>query len=288
MRASDDSPILGPLRLGVASVERSRDFYRAALGLETREVPGGAELFLPSGDLLATLEERPGAVPESPAVPGLYHLALRVPHRPALARTFLRLKEARLPTDGPVDHGVSEAIYTEDPDETGIEIYRDRSRETWPTRGGHLAMGSRLAPPQDLLGALAEEMEGPGSTPEMTLGHLHLRVSNLKRSVDFYSSLLPLKVTQEDLPGAAFLAFGDYHHHLGLNVWSSQGGKPRDPQRSGLIELSFLFPVPSAFQSWKDRLLSQGCPELLSVAPNESWLLVRDPDGWDVRIRQAS
>lgn len=84
MRASDDSPILGPCVRAWPPVERSRDFYRAALGLETREVPGGAELFLPSGNLLATLEERPrGRVPD-PAVPGLYHLALRVFHRPAL------------------------------------------------------------------------------------------------------------------------------------------------------------------------------------------------------------
>ena len=147
-------------------------------------------------------------------------------------------------------------------------------------------MGSRLAPPQDLLGALAEEMEGPGSTPEMTLGHLHLRVSNLKRSVDFYSSLLPLKVTQEDLPGAAFLAFGDYHHHLGLNVWSSQGSVPRTQERSGLIEISFLFPTSESFRTWEAERDCRGLVEPRDRAPDGSWVLFRDPDGWDVRVRR--
>lgn len=279
-----EHPVLGPLRLGVSRLESSREFFGLLLGLGLRDIPEGLEIRLPSGATLATLEERPGALPDSPALPGLYHLALKVPHRPALARILLRLREAGWPLEGPVDHGVSEALYLEGPEEMGLEIYRDHSREAWPVRGGHLAMGSRLVPEGDLL---AQAEEGTG-TPDLEEGHLHLRVSDLRRSVSFYTSLLPLRVTQEDYPGAAFLAFGDYHHHLGLNVWSSQGGKPRDPQRSGLIELSFLFPVPSAFQSWKDRLLSQGCPELLSVAPDESWLLVRDPDGWDVRIRQAS
>lgn len=277
-----EHPVLGPLRLGVSRLESSREFFGLLLGLGLRDTPEGLEIRLPSGATLATLEERPGALPDSPALPGLYHLALKVPHRPALARILLRLREAGWPLEGPVDHGVSEALYLEGPEELGLEIYRDHSREAWPTRGGHLAMGSRLVPEGDLL---AQAEEGTG-TPDLEEGHLHLRVSDLRRSVSFYTSLLPLRVTQEDYPGAAFLAFGDYHHHLGLNVWSSQGSVPRTQERSGLIEISFLFRTSESFRTWEEERDCRGLLEPRDRAPDGSWVLFRDPDGWDVRVRR--
>ncbi|HEX2495493.1 MAG TPA: VOC family protein, partial [Gaiellaceae bacterium] len=83
----------------------------------------------------------------------LYHVAIRYPDRATLAGALQRLVEAQIPIEGASDHGVSEAIYLRDPDENGIELYRDRPREEWPRDGDGIAMITR---PLDLRGLLAE------------------------------------------------------------------------------------------------------------------------------------
>jgi len=131
---------LGPVHLSVAALERSIDYYRAALGLTVLDrTDGRASVGREARELLVLVEE-PGAMP-SHGYTGLYHFALLVPERRDLARWLAHAARARIPLVGLSDHFVSEAIYLADPDGNGVELYWDRPKAQWPvTPDGRLAM----------------------------------------------------------------------------------------------------------------------------------------------------
>ncbi len=150
---------IGHVHLKVADLDRSLAFYRDVLGFEVTQRHGDEAAFLSAGGYhhhlgLNTWESRGGS-PPPPGTTGLYHVAIRYPDRRTLADAFQRLVEARWPITGATDHGVSEAIYLRDPDENGIELYRDRPREEWPrpSDGAGVAMHNA---PFDLEALLAE------------------------------------------------------------------------------------------------------------------------------------
>jgi catechol 2,3-dioxygenase len=148
---------IGHVHLKVADLERAIGFYRDVLGFELQQRLGDQAAFLSAGGYhhhigLNTWESAGGS-PPPPGTTGLYHVAIRYPDRPTLAGALKRLVEAQIPIEGASDHGVSEAIYLRDPDENGIELYRDRPREEWPRDGDGIAMITR---PLDLRGLLAE------------------------------------------------------------------------------------------------------------------------------------
>ena len=76
------------------------------------------------------------------------------------------------------------------------------------------------------------------------VGHVHLKVSDLDRSIDFYAKVLGFEIMQRLGNSAAFLSAGGYHHHVGLNVWESQGGEPPPPSSTGLYHVAFVYPTP--------------------------------------------
>ncbi|MFA6287076.1 MAG: VOC family protein [Opitutaceae bacterium] len=207
-------------RLRVADLDRAQAFYAGVLGL----VPGASvgrtlALHAPGGvEPLLTLVETPGALPKPPGVPGLFHLALLVPDRRSLARVLLRLAETRTPIHGLSDHGVSEAIYLEDPDGNGLELYADRPRETWHSADGKLVMFTRALETGALL-ATAPDARAAGLPAGTVIGHIHLRTSSLAAAESFYAGQLGLAVTTRDYPGALFLGADGYHHHVAVNTW---------------------------------------------------------------------
>ena len=157
--AIDPGADVGHVHLKVAEIERALDFYVGVLGFELQQRFGDSAAFVSAGGYhhhigLNTWESRGGS-PPPPGTTGLYHVAIRFPTRAALARALKRVLAAGIPLSGASDHGVSEAIYLRDPDENGIELYRDRPREEWPRppdRDG-VAM---VTEPLDLEGLLAE------------------------------------------------------------------------------------------------------------------------------------
>jgi catechol 2,3-dioxygenase len=148
---------IGHVHLKVSDLDRSIGFYRDVLGFELQQRMGDQAAFLSAGGYhhhigLNTWESA-GGQPPPPGTTGLFHVAIRYPDRKALATALKRVVDAGVRVDGASDHGVSEAIYFRDPDENGIEIYRDRPREEWPIDGDKVAMFSH---PLDLRALLAE------------------------------------------------------------------------------------------------------------------------------------
>ena len=149
---------IGHVHLKVADLDRALGFYCGVLGFELQQRIGDEAAFVSAGGYhhhigLNTWESR-GGRPPAAGTTGLFHLAVLYPSRPALADALRRLMAVGIPLDGASDHGVSEALYLRDPDENGVELYRDRPREQWPTNpDGSLAMFTRRL---DLASLLAE------------------------------------------------------------------------------------------------------------------------------------
>jgi catechol 2,3-dioxygenase len=151
---------IGHVHLKVADVERSLDFYYGVLGFELQQRFGSEAAFVSAGGYhhhigLNTWHSKGGS-PPPPGTTGLFHFAIRYPTRRALADALRRLGEAGWPLTGASDHGVSEALYLEDPDGNGIELYWDRPREAWPRPGSGEEGIAMSTNPLDLPGLLAE------------------------------------------------------------------------------------------------------------------------------------
>jgi catechol 2,3-dioxygenase len=136
----------------------------------------------------------------------------------------------RAPFSGASDHLVSEALYLDDPDALGIELYRDRPRETWPTPdpGERVKMDTL---PLDLR-ALADEAEGDASG--LRIGHVHLKVADVDEAVRFWTHEVGLELMTGWAGQAAFLAADGYHHHIGVNAWYSRGAELEPASGPGL------------------------------------------------------
>jgi catechol 2,3-dioxygenase len=155
---------IGHVHLKVADLERALEFYRDILGFEVTQRYGSQAVFLSAGGYhhhigLNTWESR-GGTPPPPGHTGLYHTAILFPNRLELARVLARIVKANYPLTGASDHGVSEAIYLDDPDGNGVELYCDRPKSEWQfDQNGELVMISAPLDLQALLRELEQEKE---------------------------------------------------------------------------------------------------------------------------------
>jgi catechol 2,3-dioxygenase len=254
----DPGTSMGPVRLTVADLDRARDFYRDAIGLTELPASSGV-VALGAGDRpVVELVGDPDAPPRPQGTSGLFHLAILVPSRPDLARALQRVAEAGWHLTGASDHLVSEALYLNDPEDNGIEIYRDRPRDEWPVRDGVIQMATL---PLDLDGVLSElrREDASAAMPEGTrIGHVHLNVGDLAAAEAFYSGALGFDVTVRGYPGALFVSAGGYHHHLGLNTWAGEGAPPPSPGSRGLREFEIVLPGEESLAAEEDRLREAG------------------------------
>jgi catechol 2,3-dioxygenase len=147
---------IGHVHLKVADLERALGFYCGVLGFELMQRYGDQAAFISAGGYhhhigLNTWESKGGS-PPPPGTTGLFHTAILYPTRAALADALHRVLQAGISLDGASDHGVSEALYLRDPDENGVELYRDRAQEEWPRNAdGSLAMFTRRLDLDDLI-----------------------------------------------------------------------------------------------------------------------------------------
>lgn len=121
--------------------------------------------------------------------------------------------------------------------------------------------------------------------PGVSIGHVHLKVADLERSIAFYEGVLGFEVTQRYGAQAAFLSAGGYHHHIGLNTWESRGGTPAPTHHTGLYHVAILYPDRSSLADALRRLVDAGVP-LDGAADHgvSEALYLRDPDGNGVEL----
>jgi catechol 2,3-dioxygenase len=267
----------GAVHLVVSDLDRSVGFYESAIGLTLRERHAGRACLGAGGEDLLVLIEQPGVVPAR-GYCGLYHFALLLPARVDLARWLAHAARERLPLTGAADHYVSEAIYLSDPDDHGIEIYWDRPRETW---AGQVAQRMTTLPldTQGLLGELEDPAREPFErlAPGTVMGHVHLRVAEIPRTIAFYRDLLGFGLMAHLGNQAAFLSAGGYHHHLGANTWESAGATQPPPGMASLRRVTIV--LPSTVD--RDRLVTRVAGGGQTPPPEsvDEGVLVRDPSG---------
>ena len=284
---------IGRVALRAESLDRVLPFYRDALGFDVRREGEARARLTAGGETLLILEEDGDAPERGGDEAGLFHLAIRVPDRGALADALARVRDAGTTLTGASDHLVSEALYLRDPAGNGVEVYRDRPREEWPrTDDGGVAMDTL---PLDLDGLSAAGgasegsdtggADGSAGLPAGTdVGHVHLEVTDLARSVAFYADALGLNVRARYGDAAAFLAAGDYHHHVGLNTWNGRTSPASDG--FGLMWFEVALPDAGALDAVRRRLEGRGYAVEADGGEREDRDAVTavDPDGVRVRL----
>ncbi|MEM7029328.1 MAG: VOC family protein [Chloroflexota bacterium] len=279
-KLSDDLT-LGAVYLSVADLQRSIAFYQQSLGLQVhRKTDQQVHLGAGSADLII-LTEKPNGVQVS-NVTGLYHFALLVPSRFALAQVLKNLVETETPLQGMSDHWVSEAIYLADPDGHGIEVYRDRPRDEWDYDDNNtLKIGTTQLDLEGVWAALEQETSPWKNLPlETVMGHMHLHVRQLDEAVTFYEQVLGLDLVTTYGSQAAFLSSGGYHHHLGLNTWAGVGAPPPPDNAVGLQQ--FVIQIPASDIESLTARLDQA---EVKYDRRDDGLFTQDPSGNGVLIR---
>jgi len=165
-------------------------------------------------------------------------------------------------------------FYLSDPDENGLELYRDRPRSEWSWENGRVKMA---IDPIDFESFFAEiqgsDIPSRVAAPEGTrLGHMHLRVADIPLAEAFYHGVLGFDITAS-MPGALFVSAGGYHHHIGMNTWESRGAKPPVEPSAGLREFSISLPNPAELERLVKQVEAAGVP----VEQGEGSALVLDP-----------
>ena len=266
---------VGRVTLRVNDLDRLVHFYEVVVGLQVHERTDDRATLGAGGDALLELVSDPDAPERGLDETGLFHTAFLVPDRAALGAALERVADRWL-VDGASDHLVSEALYLVDPEDNGIEIYRDKPREAWPTTAEGTVEMDTL--PLDL-DDLAAESDGAARAPsETTVGHVHLEVSSVAAAREFYVETLGFGVRDDWGADALFVAAGDYHHHLGLNTWHGCT-EPRTGR--GLDEWELVVPDEPTLAGVRERLVDRG----LAFEEVGGDLLVADPDGITVRVR---
>jgi catechol 2,3-dioxygenase len=275
----------GAIRLRVADLDGERDFYERAIGLRPIDSADDVIRLGAGGTSVVELDPSPGAPPRPPRTTGLFHMAILVPDRAALAAALARAVGAGGRLSGASDHLVSEALYLNDPEGNGIELYRDRPRAEWAREGGEIRMSTL---PLDVDGLLAELPEdGPqanGMPPGTHIGHVHLNVADLDAAERFYSGVLGFDVTVRSYPGARFLSTGGYHHHIGVNTWAGPGASAPPPGSRGLERFELRLDDPARLPELEERLVDAGAE--LERLPEG--LLTSDPSGNGLLVRSTS
>lgn len=272
------------VHLRVGNLDRAASFYQSTIGLTEISRSGAQALLSANGGLPAQLilSEMTDVRPRDPLSPGLFHVAWRVTDRHSLAKMIQHFRDRRTRLQGFADHGVSEALYLSDPEGNGIEIYRDRPREEWPTRDGKIEM---MTEPLDIRGIL-EELKNETATGApldkgTTIGHIHLQVSDLGSARRFYHENLGFDVAQDSFPGALFVSAGGYHHHIGLNTWNSQGSGPSRNDTPGLASFGVALPDQESLSTLLKRLTRESNKPASS---GEDSYIVSDSDNLQIEL----
>lgn len=268
---------IGAVSLFVRDLQRMIAYYRHLLALAVVEETG-TSCVLGVGDTpLLRLVHRPDMGPDSTAEAGLYHTAFLMPDRKSLARWIVHAIRNRIPVSGASDHDVSEAIYLDDPEGNGVEIYADRPSELWKRDGGIIFQKTDPLDIEAILTEIDPETDTYAAPSGLSMGHIHLRVGDIEEAEAFYQGVLGLDITRRR-GGATFLSSQGYHHHIAVNTWQSPTAGSRDPDLAGMDYFELFVSTQDDVTRLEQRLRAAGAP----ISPIATGFMTRDP--WSLKI----
>jgi catechol 2,3-dioxygenase len=274
---------IGAIGLLARDLDLLTGFYRDLLGLTELARDNRRSRLGVGGVTLIEIEHRPDARPDDPRTAGLYHTAFLMPTRVDHARWILHIARNRVPISGASDHGVSEAFYLDDPEGNGIEVYNDRPPERWNWENGLVTMPTRQLDIEAILREVdPATADYPAAPLGLRIGHIHLRVGEVGKAEEYYRGAVGLELTRRR-GGATFMSSGGYHHHVGANVWHSDGAGPRDDDRAGLGWFSVEAADRNTFAAMQSRLEVAQAP----VTAIDGGFETADPWGTRIRFLQA-
>ncbi len=259
--------------LKVTNINRSIKFYTSIMGLSLIKKKGKlASLTADGFSPIITLIEPEDIIAKVPRRTGLYHFAILLPSRYHLGLFLKNIRDQDYPIIGGSNHGVSEAIYLEDPDGNGIEVYRDREASEWDRDEDRINM---ISEPLDYDDLIAEAgMDTWDNTPlDTIIGHIHLHVGDLDQARQFYVEGLGFDLVMEAGTSAIFLSTGGYHHHIGLNVWSGRGALAPPENSVGMKHYSLKFPDEESREETLDNLRTLA----YEIIKEEKDIYIKDP-----------
>ncbi|MBY5028133.1 VOC family protein [Streptococcus suis] len=246
---------LGLVALNVRNLKLQSLFYQQVLGLQVlTENSKQIDLGVGQTALVRLIQtEQKGEVSHSY---GLYHLAIVLPSREDLGTIFRHFIDNKIPLQGASDHGYSEAIYLADTEGNGIEIYRDLPQDSWDVRPDGRIVGITEPMDAETIYALGKKADAAYQMPAGSrIGHVHLSVRESAASSRFYQEVLAVK-DKFSVPSAAWLASGDYHHHLAVNEWGGKNLKTRQEGMPGLSYYTVIYSNQEAFEATLNRAIA--------------------------------
>jgi len=268
---------VGEVNIKVKNLDHALTFYQNIIGFQILEKSARKVVLTTDGkNPLLTLEQPEKVIAKTPRTTGLYHFAILLPSRADLSIFLRHMIQTGYPL-GAADHYVSEALYLNDPDGNGIEVYRDRPSSEWRWNNGLVEMATEEL---DGNGILAESDAVWKGLPAGTLmGHIHLHVADLKKAEEFYTKGLGFEIVSY-YPQAAFLSTGKYHHHIAINTWQGEGAETPPENSVGLNWYSLVFPNEETREKTLKQLKQLGAP----VTKEADFYLTSDPSGNQIRL----
>lgn len=245
------------VQLKVSDLVRSIEYYTTVIGFKVlQQTETEAYLTADGQTSLVSLVEVQNAQPLKQGFAGLYHLALLLPSRKDLGNIVQHFVNLNVHI-GAADHDVSEALYLNDPDGNGIEIYIDRHESEWTwNQDEQVHMVTEQLNFQPILAAADGNWNGlPADT---VMGHVHLSVVNLDKSEQFYTNVLDYNVVTRYGAQALFVSTGKYHHHFGLNTWNSNNGHAPTNDMVGLKSFTVVLKNAQYAEEVKQSLTTNG------------------------------
>ena len=213
---------------------------------------------------------------------GLYHMAILLPSREDLADVFKHIAELDYPFVGAADHGYSEALYLEDLEGNGIELYRDKPVAEWDIREDGRIVGVTEELSAQEIYEMGRKVEPFVIAEETRMGHIHLSVKDSQLASAFYQEVLEL-ADKFTIPSASWIASGDYHHHLAVNEWGGKDLAKREEDMSGLAYYVLEVEDKGDLIAIAERANNRGA-EVKWLSSNA--LTFEDNDGILTRIRK--
>lgn len=266
------------VELKVVDLQRSLEFYENTIGFKVLDQQANKVYLTADGKTaLLSIEQPANIMPTQQKTTGLYHFALLLPTRADLGAILRHFADTNIRI-GAGDHLVSEALYLNDPDGNGIEIYSDRPDSEWKWENEFVEMATLQIDAQSIL-AEGASTEWNGLPAGTVMGHIHLHVAELDATKKFYTAL-GFDVMTPNYPGALFMGSGKYHHHIGLNTWAGVGAPPTPENVVGLKAFSVVYPTNEELQAAITKVKSFGTDTL----EEDGVVTVQDPSQNKIKL----